>query len=148
MFMLTNQPIDTTVQKEELRDLRAGAYVEFEGRVRNHSHGKAVTALEYEAYSELARREGNNILSEARTHFEVIDLGAVHRTGRLDLGEVAVWIGVVSAHRKEAFRACQHCIDEVKHRLPIWKRESYLDGQSQWVSCSHSSAAEPSATIV
>lgn len=135
MFSITDQPIQVTDRKAELRDLEAGAYVEFEGRVRNHSQGRGVRALYYEAYHDLAQSEGEAILQEAAEQFPIVGAACVHRVGTLDLGEVAVWIGVVSAHRADAFRACSYCIDEIKARLPIWKRETYADGTSEWVNC-------------
>lgn len=142
-FTLSDQPIDTRGRKQAIRDPSAGGYVEFEGRVRDRARGKIVTALSYEAYRELALAEGEQILSEARARFGVLDLESVHRTGWLEVGEVAVWIGVIGVHRGEAFRACRHCIDEIKRRLPIWKRETYRDGSSEWIGCSHPDRAGP-----
>lgn len=135
MFTITDQPIQVTARKAELRDLQAGAYVEFEGRVRNHSQGRGVRSLYYEAYYDLAKAEGRAILEEACERFPIVNAACVHRVGPLDLGDVAVWIGVVSAHRADAFRACSYCIDQIKARVPIWKQETYADGTSVWVNC-------------
>lgn len=135
MFEITDRPIRVDDHKADLRSLTAGAYVEFEGRVRNHSQGRRVRALYYEAYRKLARSEGEAVVEEACEQFPVVGAACVHRVGDLDLGDVAVWIGVVSAHRADAFRACSYCIDEIKARLPIWKRETYADGTSEWVNC-------------
>ena len=135
MFAITDQPIHTQQRKTELHSLEAGGYVEFEGRVRNHSQGRGVEALYYEAYDALAQSEGAALVQEAVERFSVLDAACVHRVGTLDLGEVAVWVGVVAAHRKDAFRACSYCIDEIKARLPIWKKETYADGTSTWVNC-------------
>jgi molybdopterin synthase catalytic subunit len=134
LFSITDQPIRTQKRKRGLESLAAGAYVEFEGRVRNHSHGRTVERLDYEAYHALAESEGQDLLREAADRFDVIDAAAVHRVGSLDLGEVAVWIGVVAAHRADAFRACAFCIDEIKARLPVWKREVYADGEAEWIN--------------
>lgn len=134
MFTITDQPIQAGDRKAELHSLEAGGYVEFEGRVRNHSQGRGVHALYYEAYHKLAQSEGEAIVREALEQFPIVDAACVHRVGTLDLGEVAVWIGVVSAHRADAFRACSYCIDEIKARLPIWKRETYANGESEWVN--------------
>jgi molybdopterin synthase catalytic subunit len=134
LFSITDQPIRTQTQKRDLESLEAGAYVEFEGRVRKHSHGREVQRLDYEAYHELAESEGRELLQETIGRFDVIDAAAVHRVGALDLGEVAVWIGVVGAHRADAFRACAFCIDEIKARLPIWKREVYANGEAEWIN--------------
>ena len=135
MFAITDQPIPSQSRKAELQCLEAGGYVEFEGRVRNHSQGRGVDRLYYEAYHELAESEGTAIVEEALEQFPIEDAACVHRVGTLDLGEVAVWVGVVSAHRKDAFRACSYCIDEIKARLPIWKKETYTDGTSEWINC-------------
>jgi molybdopterin synthase catalytic subunit len=150
-FVLTDQPICTQERKQNLEALEAGAYVEFEGRVRNHSQGRVVRRLDYEAYHDLAESEGDALLRDAADRFDIIDAAAVHRVGRLALGEVAVWIGVVAAHRADAFRACAFCIDEIKKRLPIWKREVYANGDAEWINgCDHGSsdpyAREASAT--
>jgi len=135
MFSITEDPIPSQARKADLQCLEAGGYVEFEGRVRNHSQGRGVERLYYEAYHELAESEGTAIVEEALEQFPIEDAACVHRVGTLDLGEVAVWVGVVSAHRKDAFRACSYCIDEIKARLPIWKKETYTDGTSTWVNC-------------
>jgi molybdopterin synthase catalytic subunit len=124
--------------------------VEFEGRVRNHSDGREVRRLDYEAYHELAESEGRALLRDAFERFDVIDAAGVHRVGTLDLGEVAVWISVLAAHRADAFRACAFCIDEIKARLPIWKKETYADGEAEWINgCEHDGAsAFPDASTV
>lgn len=141
-FSITDEPIRLQKRKADLHALKAGAYVEFEGRVRNHSNGREVQRLDYEAYHELAESEGKGLLQDAIEQFDVIDAAAVHRVGTLDLGEVAVWIGVVAAHRADAFRACAFCIDQIKARLPIWKKETYADGEAEWVNgCEHDGAS-------
>ncbi|MFB6249203.1 MAG: molybdenum cofactor biosynthesis protein MoaE [Salinibacter sp.] len=135
LFSMTDAPIRSQERKADLHALEAGGYVEFEGRVRNHSQGRGVKRLYYEAYQELAQSEGEAIVQDALEQFPIVDAACVHRVGAIGLGEVAVWIGVVSAHRKDAFRACSYCIDEIKARLPIWKKETYADGTSEWVNC-------------
>jgi adenylyltransferase/sulfurtransferase len=107
-----------------MRDESCGGFASFEGWVRNHNEGHAVTRLEYEAFAELAEKEGARIVEEARVKFGVTRAACVHRVGSLALGDVAVWVGVSAAHRDEAFRACRFIIDEVKHRLPIWKKNT------------------------
>ncbi len=91
--------------------------------------------LEYEAYEALAVREGERIITEAMSRFGVVRAACVHRLGALAIGDVAVWVGASSPHRNEAFLACRYIIDEVKHRLPIWKKEHYVSGDSGWVNC-------------
>ncbi|TDJ43567.1 MAG: molybdenum cofactor biosynthesis protein MoaE [Gammaproteobacteria bacterium] len=116
-------------------DRTAGAYVAFEGWVRDHNEGQQVLRLEYEAYEELGLREGERIIAEAAERYGVTRARCLHRLGELEIGDLAVWVGVSSAHRDEAFKACRYIIDEVKHRVPIWKKEHYVDGDSGWVNC-------------
>jgi molybdopterin synthase catalytic subunit len=141
-FRFTQTTIDTESARRELRDLGAGGYVSFEGWVRDQNEGQEVTRLEYEAFQELAVKEGDRIVAEALRRFPVKHALCIHRVGSLDLGDMAVWVGVSSAHRGEAFDACRFIIDEVKHRLPIWKKEHYRSGNSGWVNCERC-AAEP-----
>ena len=135
MFVLTHQPIDEAAREASLPNPRAGACVTFVGRVRNHHQGQAVLRLEYEAYAPLAQSEGVRILAEARARYDILDVHCEHRLGRLEIGEAAIWIGVAAAHRRDAFEACQYVIDEIKRRVPIWKKEYYVDGSVQWVAC-------------
>jgi len=134
-FSFSSAPIDTARGHEALADPACGGYATFEGWVRDHNEGRAVRRLEYEAYAALAEREGERIVAEAIVKFGVQHAACVHRIGDLGLGEMAVWVGVSSRHRAEAFAACRYIIDEVKHRVPIWKKEHYVDGDSGWVNC-------------
>jgi molybdopterin synthase catalytic subunit len=140
-FHFTQTAIDTEQARRELMDLGAGGYVSFEGWVRDQNEGQEVTRLEYEAFQELAVKEGERIMAEALRRFPVKHVSCVHRLGSLALGEMAVWVGVSSAHRGEAFDACRFIIDEVKHRVPIWKKEHYRGGNSGWVNCERCAAA-------
>lgn len=135
MFQLSSSPLDPEALKRALLESRAGACVTFEGWVRNLNEGRAVLRLEYEAYAAVAEQEGAAILLEARQRFGVHLIQCVHRVGALGIGEIAVWVGVSAAHRGEAFDACRYVIDEVKHRVPVWKKEYYTDGDSGWVNC-------------
>ena len=135
MFKLVNIPIDTLNVKEDFASGSAGAFACFEGWVRNEHQGKTVIALEYEAIEVLCRSEAQKILNEAKEKFGAITVKCVHRIGKLEIGEIAIWIGVTAAHRNSAFKACQYIIDQIKLRLPIWKKEYYADGASQWVNC-------------
>jgi len=121
--------------RDSLADRSAGAYVGFEGWIRDHNEGQEVLRLEYEVYEPLAVKEGERVISEAMEQFPILHADCVHREGKLEIGECAVWVGVTSAHRDEAFAACRYIIDQVKVRLPIWKKEHYVDGHSGWVSC-------------
>jgi len=141
-FRFTQTAIDTAEARRELQDLGSGGYVSFEGWVRDENEGQEVTRLEYEAFQELAVKEGERIVAEALRRFGVKHASCIHRVGSLSVGDMAVWVGVSSAHRGEAFDACRFIIDEVKHRLPIWKKEHYRSGDSGWVNCERC-AAEP-----
>lgn len=111
-----------------------GAVVTFDGIVRDLNDGRSVTALEYEAYLPLAKKEGNLIIREAKDKFGEVEVLCVHRIGKLTLGDVAIRAIAGGVHRTEAFKACQYVVDEVKARVPIWKRESYVEGDSGWIN--------------
>ena len=135
MIEITSAPIDTALLQRSLEDPAAGGYCAFEGWVRNENEGHVVERLEYEAYEPLAIAEGEKVLAEAQARFPYLEARCVHRVGLLEIGECAVWIGVAAKHRDEAFKACRYIIDEIKVRLPIWKKEHYADGDSGWVNC-------------
>ena len=132
-FRLADNPFDTATLRAQLLDARVGGYASFEGWVRDHNGGRAVTGLRYEAYAELAQAEGEAILAGAVARFDILDAACVHRTGDLSIGELAVWVGVSAAHRDAAFGACRWIIDEVKARVPIWKHERYADASAAWL---------------
>ena len=134
-FSISAGPIDLVDFRRQLQDTHCGAYVVFEGWVRDHNEGLAVDGLEYEVYEPLAIKEGEKVVAEALQKFPISHACAVHRQGQLALSEPAVVVGVSSAHRDAAFQACRYIIDQVKVRLPIWKRESYVDGTREWVNC-------------
>jgi len=145
MFRFTRTPISPEQLRISLADPACGGYAAFEGWVRDSNEGQRVRGLEYEAFEALGVREGERILAEAIACFGVAHAACVHRTGALAVGELAVWVGVSAAHRDEAFRACRYIIDEVKHRLPIWKKEHYLNGDSGWVNCERCAMAPAAA---
>jgi molybdopterin synthase catalytic subunit len=134
-FQLTDRAIEPAVLLADLEDVSAGACVTFEGRVRNHSEGRKVEALDYQAYAPLAEKEGLAVVAEARARFAILKATCVHRTGNLVLGDIAVWVAVTAAHRAAAFEACRYIIDEMKARLPIWKKEHYAGGATEWINC-------------
>jgi molybdopterin synthase catalytic subunit len=134
-FRFSSTPIDGAQLRAELIDVHCGGFTAFEGWVRDHNEGQQVTHLEYEAFEALGVREGEKILAEACARHGVTQVLCVHRLGDLNLREIAVWVGVAAAHRDEAFKACRYIIDEVKHRVPIWKKEHYVSGDSGWVNC-------------
>jgi len=137
VFEFSTTPIDAARLAAPLASPAAGGFAAFEGRVRDRNEGRAVTSLEYEAFEALAVAEGGRIVADAARRHGATLARCVHRVGRLEVGDVAVWVGVSAPHRAEAFAACLEIIDEVKHRLPIWKKESYADGDSGWVNCEH-----------
>ena len=132
LFQLSPTPLNSVKLREDFTAPGAGAFTCFEGRVRDNNERKSVVALDYETYEPLCRAEMEKIFKEAQNRFAVIDIKAAHRTGKLKVGELAVWVGVLAAHRNEAFTACRYVIDELKKRLPIWKKEYYADTTSQW----------------
>jgi molybdopterin synthase catalytic subunit len=134
-FEIKREPIDPAALKARLPHASAGACVTFEGWVRDHNDGDAVSALEYEAHEPIAVAEGAKILAEAEQRFEIIAVHCEHRVGKLTIGDCAVWVGVAAAHRGAAFDACRYVIDEVKRRVPIWKKEHYASGATGWVNC-------------
>ena len=132
-FSLADAPFDIAPLRARLLRAEAGAYASFEGWVRNHNDGRAALGLRYEAYAALAETEGARIVEEALSKFEIADAACVHRVGDLEVGEIAVWVGVSAAHRDAAFSACRWIIDEVKARVPIWKHERYAEGDAAWL---------------
>ena len=139
-FRFSRTPIDVPSLRAELADPTCGGYTSFEGLVRNHNEGLSVRHLEYEAFEPLAVKEGERIVAEAIKRFGIERAACVHRIGDLAIGEMAVWVGASARHRDEAFRACRYIIDEVKHRVPIWKKEHYENGDSGWVNCERCAA--------
>lgn len=134
---ITDKPIPIQELENEFHDPSCGAFITFVGKVRNHHEGKKVTSLEYEAYIPMAEKIFDAIRREAIDQFGVKKLTIIHRAGHLQIGDIAVWVGVEAAHRDEAFVACRYAIDELKKRAPIWKKEYYEEGESQWVVCHH-----------
>lgn len=142
-FKLSPTPFNPLELLENFTAPGAGAFNCFDGRVRDSNDGKTVVALEYEAYAPLCESEARKIFHEARSAFDIIDIQVAHRIGKLRVGETAVWIGVLAAHRNDSFSACRYVIDELKKRLPIWKKEYYSNEDSGWICRSHSHAHDP-----
>jgi molybdopterin synthase catalytic subunit len=127
---LVRGPIDTAALSTP--NPRDGAACLFVGVVRDLNRGRTVTAIDYEAYEEMALPLLEEIGAETARLFPVTDVRLVHRLGRLVVGEASVAVAVTSPHRAEAFAACRHAIDALKARVPIWKKEHYADG-SEWL---------------
>jgi molybdopterin synthase catalytic subunit len=128
------QPIDGGALLSEVADPRNGAAVLFVGTVRDVNDGAEVTALDYSAYTEMAERELRAITAEAAERWRTPDIVVEHRVGSLAIGETSVAIAVAHPHRGEAYEASRYIIEELKRRLPIWKREHYADGRAEWVA--------------
>ena len=120
-------------------DKTCGAVASFVGIVRNHDHGRSVKRLHYECYWLMAEKMIQTLIGEAKNRWSVGEIRVLHRVGELEVGEAAVAIAVSSAHREEAFLACRFLIEEIKKKVPIWKKEFFEDGSSEWVLCGHPS---------
>lgn len=114
---------------------KTGASVLFLGVVRGDSEGKKVLYLEYEAYEEMAEQMMSELVAFAFNRWPLEEAKILHRLGRVWLGQIAVAIEVKSAHRDEAYQASQYLIEEIKHKVPIWKKEYFADGTSEWSLC-------------
>jgi molybdopterin synthase catalytic subunit len=125
---LTRSPIDAEELVAASKEGEDGAVVVFDGIVRNHTRGRQTLHLDYEAYEEMAHRQMAELATEARARFGVRQVTMVHRLGRLEVGETSVLIVVASAHRAQAFEACRWLIDTLKKTVPIWKKETFVDG--------------------
>lgn len=140
-FSLTDRPLDIASLAADLHDPAAGAEVTFDGRVRSHHLGRVVRQLEYQAYPALALSTGRRILEQEAARHGILRALAAHRTGPLDIGESAVWVGAASAHRGAAFDAARAIIERLKYELPVWKKETYADGGTAWVGPDQQSPA-------
>ena len=130
---ITRKPIDPTKVLESVLDDSAGGVVLFIGTVRNSNRGRRVTAIDYEAYKEMADRKIGELAKEVRRRWPVKALAFIHRVGTLNVGEVSVAVAVSSAHRAEAFEAARFAIDRIKKSLPIWKHETLKGGERVWL---------------
>jgi len=133
MFRLTNEPIEYHGLTEMVRRPECGAVVTFLGTVRDLTGDKVTTALEYEAYPGMAEKKLAEIEAETRARWPIGDIMMVHRVGHLAVGEISVAVAVSCPHRHQAFDACRHAIDRLKEIVPIWKKENWADGTTEWV---------------
>jgi len=134
LVAVTETPLDVATHEAAVADPRAGAVVSFAGVVRDHDHGRQVTLLEYEGHPSAAAvlRE---VADEIAADPDVYAVAVSHRVGSLQIGDAALVAAVSTAHRAAAFAACARLVDEVKARLPIWKRQVFPDGTDEWVNC-------------
>jgi molybdopterin synthase catalytic subunit len=134
MVEVTEQPLDLAAHEAAVASPHGGATVAFCGIVRDHDQGRTVVQLDYQAYPGAA-----GVLAEIAAEFaaepDVIALAVSHRTGTLGIGDAALVAAVTTAHRQAAFDVCARLVDEVKHRLPVWKRQVFDDGTDEWVNC-------------
>jgi molybdopterin synthase catalytic subunit len=133
MVELTQKPIDTAALLARAGSPAAGAVVLFLGTVRELTAGRRTLALDYECYPRMAEKKLAELEHEARRRWPLVECLLVHRLGRLELGEASVAVAVSAAHRREAFEAAQWLIDTLKEVVPIWKRENWDDGTTEWV---------------
>ncbi|HUI51327.1 MAG TPA: molybdenum cofactor biosynthesis protein MoaE [Terriglobales bacterium] len=125
---LVREPIDGAALEQFVRAGKDGAMVAFDGFVRNESHGRATSYLEYEAYEPMAMGKMKEIVAQIHEKFRIDRVAMVHRLGRLEIGESSVYIAVSAPHRGAAFDACRYAIDTLKKTVPIWKKEYFADG--------------------
>jgi molybdopterin synthase catalytic subunit/molybdopterin converting factor small subunit len=131
-FRLVDGPIDLGAVIAEVEDERAGAIATFEGTVRRQSRGRQVIALEYEAYGGMAEKVMAEIAEGVRSRYGLCEVAVTHRVGRCEVGDVSVAIAVSAPHRHDALSACRDVIDELKERVPLWKKELY-EGGEEWI---------------
>ena len=131
-FRLVDGPLDLAAVIAEVEDERAGAIATFQGTVRRQSRGRQVIALVYEAYEGMAEQVMAEIAEGVQERYDLSEVAIAHRTGRCEVGEVSVAIAVSAAHRQDALSACRDVIDELKERVPLWKKELY-EGGEEWI---------------
>ena len=133
MIRLTHTPIDHHALTEQVRRPHCGAVVTFLGTVRDLTDGRITTALDYEAYPGMAEKKMAEIEQDTRSRWPVGEIVMEHRLGHLEVGEVSVAVAVSCPHRSEAFEACRYAIDRLKELVPIWKKENWDNGATEWV---------------
>jgi len=137
MIKIIKEKINIDEILRSVSDSSAGGIDIFIGTTRNHSNDKEVLSLEYEAYEPMALKVMSGIIDEAKRRWEVKKISVVHRVGKVAIGEASVVIAVSSVHRNEASEACRFIIDTLKKNVPIWKKESFGDGEV-WVGAQES----------
>jgi molybdopterin synthase catalytic subunit len=139
---IVSRELDPAAILAEVTTPANGAAILFLGTVRNVNDGRAVTGIDYEAYLPMAERELAAIVSEAAARFHTSDIVVEHRIGHLELTEASVAIAVAHPHRASAYDTSRFLIEELKRRVPIWKREEYEDGTREWVGLEREQEAE------
>ena len=146
MIELTEAAIDFTTVTESVRSNSAGAVVLFMGTVREFTGDVQTSSLHYDVYPQMATQSMQQLEQEARERWGLVDVAMVHRTGHLDLGEIAVAVAVSAGHRKEAFEAGRWLIDTLKEQVPIWKKEHYAGGETEWIHGENSGGRNQTST--
>jgi len=131
-FQVTEEPLDPRRMVDRVRRDEAGAIALFYGVVRNHSEGRRVLYLEYDAYPSMAVKKMRQVAEEVHSRWSITDIAISHRIGRLEIGETSLLVAVSAPHRREAFEACHHAVDRIKELVPVWKKEVWEGGES-WV---------------
>ena len=142
LFSITEKIIVTEKLRQTMLSSSAGAYCSYEGWVRDHNEGKDVNSLHYSAYEKLAQTIGCKMLHEAESTYQV-ESAIVHRVVDVSVADIAVWVGVTAHHRGDTFLACRYRIDNIKHRLPVWKKEVYSNGEERWIDNNHCGCSDP-----
>ena len=145
---IVDRPIDVRALMSEVANVRHGATILFVGTVRDTNDGSPVSGLDYTSYTGMAEQELAAIVLEACERWDTSDIVVEHRIGSLELGEASVAIAVAHPHRAEAYEASRYVIEELKKRLPVWKREHYVDGRSEWVNAEGQREANASSRAV
>jgi molybdopterin synthase catalytic subunit len=142
MIRLQQEPIDYQALTEQVRSVQCGAVCLFLGTVREMTEGQRTLALDYEAYPGMAEKMLAQVEAETRQRWPVEQMALVHRLGHLELGDVSVAVAVSCPHRAQAFEACRYAIDRLKEMVPIWKKENWADGRTEWVHPQESGQAK------
>lgn len=130
---MTSEPLSVDDAMAFVADPAAGGTCVFVGTVRDHSDAGEVAGLTYESWEELAVERLGSLAAELHQGWPILRVALLHRTGHLEVGEASVVVAVSAAHRAEAFDACRHGIEQLKHDVPIWKKESLVSGEAHWV---------------
>jgi molybdopterin synthase catalytic subunit len=131
-YEITTEPLDVGAIARRVVPSECGATITLDGYVRQFTKGRETLYLEYEGYEPMALKEMEKLIGQAHEQFEISNVGIVHRLGKMEIGETSVVISVAAPHRRAAFEACEWLIKELKHTVPIWKKEVYADGET-WI---------------
>ena len=135
--MITKEPINLNSFLSQQPKSNCGAVSTFVGVVRDHHEGRSVKKMLYDCYVSMAEKEIQKIINQTKETIGVVDIQVIHRIGEMNVGDPCIAIWVSASHRDEAFRACREVIDKIKQTVPIWKKETYVEGDAQWVLCGH-----------